>query len=119
MSLLMQAPAWRRTMRALSINGTVVLSLICFAAVAQEPNRPSAPQSTDPPQSVREQSPKSAAEVEQVFAALDRNGDDQISKGEAAADDSLISRFASVDSSGDGYLSRDEYHSRPSAEPFE
>jgi Ca2+-binding EF-hand superfamily protein len=57
--------------------------------------------------------------VEQVFESLDRNEDDRISKAEAQRRSELRERFAGVDASGDGYLSRSEYLSRPSDERFE
>jgi hypothetical protein len=66
-----------------------------------------------------DETPKTQAEVEQVFESLDRNNDERISEREAARKPSLRERFAGVDESGDGYLSRSEYRSRPSDEPFE
>jgi len=62
---------------------------------------------------------KTADEVEQTFAALDRNDDKRISKQEAQRRTELRDRFAGVDASGDGYLSRNEFRARPSSEPFE
>jgi hypothetical protein len=47
-----------------------------------------------------------------TFDALDKNGDAQISKTEAAADKTLADSFASADSNGDGYLSKTEFTAR-------
>ena len=66
-----------------------------------------------------EDEPKTREEVEQVFASLDRDGDEQISLSEARREASLRDRFAAVDSSGDGYLSESEFRARPSDEPFD
>jgi Ca2+-binding EF-hand superfamily protein len=63
--------------------------------------------------------PETTQEVKAEFEALDRDDDQRISKDEAARERSLRERFAAVDSSGDGYLSLDEYNARPSDEPFE
>jgi len=65
------------------------------------------------------ESPRTTQEVEQVFESLDRNEDERISKAEARRRTELRERFAGVDASGDGYLSRSEYRSRPSDERFE
>lgn len=56
-----------------------------------------------------EHSMKSSA---MTFEALDKNGDAQLSKTEAAADKSLAESFASADSNGDGYLSKTEFAAR-------
>jgi Ca2+-binding EF-hand superfamily protein len=66
-----------------------------------------------------QQAPQTRDEVEQVFQSLDRDEDDRISKSEAQRRAELRERFGGVDSSGDGYLSRNEYLSRPSDERFE
>jgi Ca2+-binding EF-hand superfamily protein len=73
----------------------------------------------DPPVRDR-QSAHATDDVRIIFETIDRNDDQRISKGEAAerAKD-LRRRFAAVDSSGDGFLSRDEFLARPSSEPFE
>lgn len=63
--------------------------------------------------------PQTTGEVEETFAALDRDDDKRISKQEARQRTELRARFDGVDASGDGYLSRNEYHARPSDEPFE
>jgi Ca2+-binding EF-hand superfamily protein len=62
---------------------------------------------------------KTTDEVEQTFAALDRDDDKLISKQEAQRRTELRDRFEGVDASGDGYLSRNEFRARPNSEPFE
>lgn len=47
-----------------------------------------------------------------TFDALDKNGDAQLSKTEAAADKSLADSFAAADTNGDGYLSKSEFTAR-------
>lgn len=47
-----------------------------------------------------------------TFDSLDKNGDAQISKTEAAADKSLTDSFAKTDTNGDGYLSKSEFTAR-------
>jgi hypothetical protein len=47
-----------------------------------------------------------------TFDSLDKNGDAQISKSEAAADKSLSDSFAKADTNGDGYLSKSEFMAR-------
>jgi hypothetical protein len=47
-----------------------------------------------------------------TFDSLDKNGDAQLSKTEAAADKSLAGSFASADTNGDGYLSKTEFEAR-------
>lgn len=47
-----------------------------------------------------------------TFDSLDKNGDAQISKTEAAADKSLADSFARADTNGDGYLSKSEFTAR-------
>lgn len=47
-----------------------------------------------------------------TFDSLDKNGDAQISKTEAAADKALTDSFAKTDTNGDGYLSKGEYTAR-------
>lgn len=47
-----------------------------------------------------------------TFDSLDKNGDAQISKTEAAADKSLADSFAAADTNGDGYLSKTEFKAR-------
>jgi Ca2+-binding EF-hand superfamily protein len=47
-----------------------------------------------------------------TFDSLDKNGDAQLSKTEAAADKSLADSFASADTNGDGYLSKTEFEAR-------
>lgn len=43
------------------------------------------------------------------FAALDRNGDDRISRSEAGFDRVLSQTFAEIDSDGDGFVSAAEF----------
>lgn len=69
--------------------------------------------------SKRQSTPRTAAEVEEIFAATDRDDDGRISRSEAQRRPQLQRRFAGVDASGDGYLSRAEYRARPSSERFE
>jgi Ca2+-binding EF-hand superfamily protein len=69
--------------------------------------------------SAAEPEPQTQEEVDQVFESLDRDEDERISKSEAQRKAELRERFAGVDASGDGYLSRSEYRSRPTDEPFE
>ncbi len=47
-----------------------------------------------------------------TFDALDRNADSQISKTEAGVDNKLLDSFASVDTNGDGYVSKAEFLAR-------
>ncbi|MBM0103534.1 hypothetical protein JM946_02210 [Steroidobacter sp. S1-65] len=47
-----------------------------------------------------------------TFDSLDKNGDAQLSKTEAAADKALADSFAAADSNGDGYLSKTEFTAR-------
>jgi hypothetical protein len=44
-----------------------------------------------------------------TFESLDKNGDSQLSKTEAAADKTLSNSFAAADTNGDGYLSKSEF----------
>jgi Ca2+-binding EF-hand superfamily protein len=62
---------------------------------------------------------RSTKEVQVVFASLDRNRDQRISRSEAAVKGSVSKRFDGIDSNGDGYLSMREFAARPSAERFE
>jgi hypothetical protein len=84
----------------------LLVAVACVAGAAEK-DKPSKTQ------------PATPQDVQAVFEALDRNDDQRISKDEAARERSLSRRFASVDSSGDGYLSRSEYRARPRDEPFE
>ena len=43
------------------------------------------------------------------FAALDRNGDDRISRSEAGFDRVLSQTFAEIDTDGDGFVSAAEF----------
>jgi hypothetical protein len=47
--------------------------------------------------------------ADQKFEQLDKNKDESISKSEASRDETLSATFASVDSDGDGELSKTEY----------
>ena len=47
-----------------------------------------------------------------TFDSLDKNGDAQLSKTEAAADKMLSEHFAKTDTNGDGYLSKSEFTAR-------
>lgn len=44
-----------------------------------------------------------------VFAALDRNGDNRISRSEAGFDSRLSETFAHLDTDGDGFVSTAEF----------
>lgn len=48
-------------------------------------------------------------EIGQDFAELDTNNDEVISRAEAASNAALADRFASVDASGDGEISQEEF----------
>jgi hypothetical protein len=43
------------------------------------------------------------------FESLDRNHDQQLSKAEANADNSIAAQFGSLDANADGYVSKSEY----------
>lgn len=62
---------------------------------------------------------RSTKDVEVVFSSLDRNNDRKISRNEAQVKGSVGKRFDGIDSDGDGYLSKQEFAARPSAERFE
>lgn len=47
-----------------------------------------------------------------TFDSLDKNGDAQLSKTEAAADEALADSFAAADTNGDGFLSKTEFAAR-------
>jgi hypothetical protein len=47
-----------------------------------------------------------------TFDSLDKNGDAQISKTEAAGDKMLSDSFAKNDTNGDGFLSKSEFTAR-------
>ena len=72
----------------------------------------------DPPARDRQRT-NATDDVRIVFETIDRNDDQRISKSEAAREKDLRRRFAAVDSSGDGFVSRDEFLARPSSAPFE
>ena len=52
---------------------------------------------------------KTASSPEETFKALDKDGDQRLSKSEAANDKSLARTFAYLDANGDGYLTMREY----------
>jgi Ca2+-binding EF-hand superfamily protein len=66
-----------------------------------------------------EERPETPKDVEVTFESLDRDKDEHISKAEAAREQTLQKRFASVDSDADGKLTKEEYRARPSTERFE
>lgn len=51
---------------------------------------------------------KVAKTAQPVFAQVDRNADQRISKTEAGPYKSIIDRFAQIDTSGDGFITIDE-----------
>jgi Ca2+-binding EF-hand superfamily protein len=69
--------------------------------------------------SAEDVSVRSSEDVEVVFKSLDRNHDRKISRSEAAVKGSVSKRFDGIDSDGDGYLSKQEFAARPTAERFE
>lgn len=62
---------------------------------------------------------RTAEDVQLVFESLDRDGDQRISRSEAAQEKSLRKRFAGVDADSDGYLSKREFEARPQPARFE
>jgi len=52
---------------------------------------------------------KPAASAEETFKSLDKDGDQRLSKSEAANDKSLARTFAYLDADGNGYLTLREY----------
>ena len=52
---------------------------------------------------------KATSSPEETFKALDKDGDQRLSKSEAANDKSLARTFAYLDANGDGYLTMREY----------
>lgn len=52
---------------------------------------------------------KSMSSAEETFKSLDKDGDQRLSKSEAANDKSLARTFAYLDANGDGYLTMREY----------
>ena len=69
--------------------------------------------------STAQANPRTAEEVERVFEAIDRDGDDRISKREGERSELFGDRFDGVDADEDGYLSRAEFRARPRKERFE
>jgi Ca2+-binding EF-hand superfamily protein len=62
---------------------------------------------------------RSTEDVEVVFKSLDRNNDRRISRSEASVKGSVSKRFDGIDSDADGFLSKQEFAARPTAERFE
>lgn len=54
--------------------------------------------------------PADGSRVEITFASIDRNADRRISRTEAGYYKYLIDRFASIDTDGDGFISREELY---------
>jgi len=76
---------------------TIAAALLSAAAIAQVPSPPPT-DSADP-----------AGSPQATFESLDRNQDQRVSKGEAAADDGLSAQFAALDADADGYINKNEY----------
>ena len=55
------------------------------------------------------ESDKPASSAEETFKALDKDGDQRLSKSEAANDKSLARTFAYLDADGNGFLTLREY----------
>jgi Ca2+-binding EF-hand superfamily protein len=55
---------------------------------------------------------KSMTATTAAFESLDKNSDQQISKTEAASDQTLSDSFAAADANGDGYLNKSEFVAR-------
>jgi len=55
---------------------------------------------------------KSPAGADAMFKALDKDGDQRLSKSEVAKDKTLMEHFAALDTDGDGYLTTREYASQ-------
>ncbi|MBB6092842.1 hypothetical protein HNQ60_001720 [Povalibacter uvarum] len=54
--------------------------------------------------------PERASGVQITFDSIDRNADRRISRTEAGYYKYLIDRFASIDTDGDGFISREELY---------
>lgn len=54
--------------------------------------------------------PADGVRVEVTFDSIDRNADRRISRTEAGYYKYLIDRFASIDTDGDGFISREELY---------
>ena len=52
------------------------------------------------------------AGADSKFKSLDRDGDQRLSKSEAAKDKTLMENFAALDADSDGYLTTREYASQ-------
>jgi hypothetical protein len=52
---------------------------------------------------------KLLASATEAFSALDRNGDQRLSRSEAGFDRTLSTVFADIDTDGDGYVTPIEY----------
>lgn len=79
----------------LLITLSVAALVVGGAAAADQPSR----NSQDKP----------ASSVEAKFKALDRNGDEELSKVEARADGSIAAQFVSIDLNTNGFISKAEY----------
>ena len=97
----------------------LILSTGAALAASQDPV-PAQPNPETPPTQVMpvtapptalspEESSGAVASVKAKFDALDANHDGIIDQGEAAASDTLLSQFASLDSSADGKLTLAEF----------
>jgi Ca2+-binding EF-hand superfamily protein len=53
-----------------------------------------------------------SAGADAMFKSLDRDGDQRLSKSEAAKDKALMEHFAALDTDSDGYLTPREYASQ-------
>jgi Ca2+-binding EF-hand superfamily protein len=51
------------------------------------------------------------------FEALDRDGDERLSKSEVEAHDTLSGHFRYVDADADGYITKSEYKARVRTKP--
>lgn len=60
---------------------------------------------------------KTMSSAEETFKALDKDGDQRLSKSEAANDKSLARTFAYLDANGDGYLTMREYTAHMKKQP--
>jgi len=78
--------------------------LILGGAITMLPFAAALAQSPSPAPDTRPQQQQQGA----TFESLDTNGDDKISKEEAAASQSVSAQFSRYDQNGDGYIDRAE-----------